>query len=133
MMLCLNTALPTNLMRNTAEHIAEKSHLHPFFHFVEYILPFLLNTCFIPLVPSQISPCAVRTWAQDERPADLHMAQPNVPVSKTGQFPPAKLVRGGWAMQGDHTVLCVNISVTQHITAPYQTQNVMISHRCTAL
>jgi hypothetical protein len=32
------------------------------------------------------------TWAQDERPADLHMAQPNVPVSKTGQFPPAKLV-----------------------------------------
>jgi hypothetical protein len=37
----------------------------------------------------------VCTWAQDERPADLHMAQPNVPVSKTGQFPPAKLVRGG--------------------------------------
>jgi hypothetical protein len=30
----------------------------------------------------------VCTWAQDERPADLHMAQPNVPVSKTGQFPP---------------------------------------------
>jgi hypothetical protein len=28
----------------------------------------------------------VCTWAQDERPADLHMAQPNVPVSKTGQF-----------------------------------------------
>jgi hypothetical protein len=26
------------------------------------------------------------------------MAQPNVPVSKTGQFPPAKLVRGGRAM-----------------------------------
>jgi hypothetical protein len=25
----------------------------------------------------------VCTWAQDERPADLHMAQPNVPVSKT--------------------------------------------------
>jgi hypothetical protein len=23
-------------------------------------------------------------WAQDERPADLHMAQPNVPVRKTG-------------------------------------------------
>jgi hypothetical protein len=23
------------------------------------------------------------TWAQDERPADLHTAQPNVPVSKT--------------------------------------------------
>jgi hypothetical protein len=23
------------------------------------------------------------TWAQDERPADLHMAQPDVPVSKT--------------------------------------------------
>jgi hypothetical protein len=33
-------------------------------------------------------------WAQDERPADLHMAQPNVPVSKTGQFPPARLVDG---------------------------------------
>jgi hypothetical protein len=28
----------------------------------------------------------VCTWAQDERPADLHMAQPNVPVSKTGQI-----------------------------------------------
>jgi hypothetical protein len=28
-------------------------------------------------------------WAQDERPADLHMAQPNVPVSKTGHNPPA--------------------------------------------
>jgi hypothetical protein len=28
----------------------------------------------------------VCTWAQDERPVDLHMAQPNVPVSKTGQF-----------------------------------------------
>jgi hypothetical protein len=24
----------------------------------------------------------VCTWAQDERPADLHIAQPNVPVSK---------------------------------------------------
>jgi hypothetical protein len=24
----------------------------------------------------------VCTWAQDERPADLHMAHPNVPVSK---------------------------------------------------
>jgi hypothetical protein len=34
------------------------------------------------------------TWAQDERPADLHMAQPNVPVSKTGHIPPARLVRG---------------------------------------
>jgi hypothetical protein len=33
-------------------------------------------------------------WAQDERPADLHMAQPNVPVCETGQFPPARLVRG---------------------------------------
>jgi hypothetical protein len=41
---------------------------------------------------------SVCTWAQDERPADLHMAQPNVPVSKTGQFPPAKLIRGGRAM-----------------------------------
>jgi hypothetical protein len=47
------------------------------------------------------------TWAQDERPADLHMAQPNVPVSKTGQFPPAKLVRGGRAMQGDHTLATI--------------------------
>jgi hypothetical protein len=37
----------------------------------------------------------VCTWAQNERPADLHMAQPNVPVSKTGHFPPARLVRGG--------------------------------------
>jgi hypothetical protein len=36
----------------------------------------------------------VCTWAQDERPAELHMAQPNVPVSKTG-FLPARLVRGG--------------------------------------
>jgi hypothetical protein len=34
----------------------------------------------------------VCTWAQDERPADLPMAQPNVPVSKTGRIPPAKLV-----------------------------------------
>jgi hypothetical protein len=36
----------------------------------------------------------VCTWAQDERPADLHMAQPIVPVSKTGHFPPARLVCG---------------------------------------
>jgi hypothetical protein len=28
----------------------------------------------------------VCTWAQDERPADLHMAQPHVPVSKTGHI-----------------------------------------------
>jgi hypothetical protein len=28
------------------------------------------------------------------RPANLHMAQPNVPVSKTGHIPPARLVRG---------------------------------------
>jgi hypothetical protein len=35
------------------------------------------------------------------------MAQPNVPVSKTGQFPPAKLVRGGRAMQGDHTLATI--------------------------
>jgi hypothetical protein len=50
----------------------------------------------------------VCTWAQDERPADLHMAQPNVPaVSKTGQFPPAKLVRGGRAMHGDHTLATI--------------------------
>jgi hypothetical protein len=26
----------------------------------------------------------VCAWARDERPADLLMAQPNVPVSKTG-------------------------------------------------
>jgi hypothetical protein len=51
--------------------------------------------------------CFVCTWAQDEHPADLHMAQPNVPVSKTGQFPPAKLVRGGRAMQGDHTLATI--------------------------
>jgi hypothetical protein len=31
------------------------------------------------------------TWAQDEHSADLHMAQPNVPVSKTGHIPPPKL------------------------------------------
>jgi hypothetical protein len=31
-------------------------------------------------------------WAQDERPADLHMAQPNVPVSKTGHIAPAKVL-----------------------------------------
>jgi hypothetical protein len=37
----------------------------------------------------------VCTWAQDERCADLHMAQPNVSVSNKGQFPPAGLVRGG--------------------------------------
>jgi hypothetical protein len=51
----------------------------------------------------------VCTWAQDERPADLHrhMAQPNVRVSKTGQIPPAKLVRGGRAMQGDHTLATI--------------------------
>jgi hypothetical protein len=49
----------------------------------------------------------VCTWAQDERPADLHMAQPNVPVSKTGQFPPAKIVCGGRAMQGDHTLATI--------------------------
>jgi hypothetical protein len=36
---------------------------------------------------------AVCTWAQDERPADLHMAQPNVSVSKTGHIPPARLFR----------------------------------------
>jgi hypothetical protein len=37
--------------------------------------------------------CFVCTWAQEERPADLHMAQPNVPVRKTGHFPTARLVR----------------------------------------
>jgi hypothetical protein len=36
----------------------------------------------------------VCTWAQDERPADLHMAQPNVPVGKTGHTTPARLVWG---------------------------------------
>jgi hypothetical protein len=30
---------------------------------------------------SYVSPRFVCTWAEDERPADLHMAQPNVPVS----------------------------------------------------
>jgi hypothetical protein len=45
--------------------------------------------------------------AQDERPADLHMAQPNVPVSKTGHIPPARLFRGGRAMQGDHTLATI--------------------------
>jgi hypothetical protein len=30
----------------------------------------------------------VCTWAQDERPADLHMAQPNVPVGKITQTVP---------------------------------------------
>jgi hypothetical protein len=40
----------------------------------------------------------VCTWAQDERPADLHMAQPNVPVIKTGHIPPARLVRGEFGM-----------------------------------
>jgi hypothetical protein len=37
--------------------------------------------------------------------ADLHMAQPNLPVSRTGHTPHAKLVRGGQAMQGDHLLL----------------------------
>jgi hypothetical protein len=37
---------------------------------------------------------AVCTWAQDERPADLHMAQPNVPVRQGIPGPPARLVRG---------------------------------------
>jgi hypothetical protein len=50
----------------------------------------------------------VCTWAQlDERPADLRMAQPNVPVSKTGHFLPARLIRGGRAMQGDHTLATI--------------------------
>jgi hypothetical protein len=31
-------------------------------------------------------PLYVLGLAQDERPADLHMAQPNVPVSKTGHW-----------------------------------------------
>jgi hypothetical protein len=38
------------------------------------------------LVLQFLLPAFVCTWAQDERPADLHMAQPNVPVSKTGQI-----------------------------------------------
>jgi hypothetical protein len=50
----------------------------------------------------------VCTWAQhDERPADLHMAQPNVPASKTGHFPPARLVRGVRAMQGDQALATI--------------------------
>jgi hypothetical protein len=48
-----------------------------------------------------------RYLKQDERPADLHMAQPNVPVSKTGHIPPAKLVHGGRGMQGDHTLATI--------------------------
>jgi hypothetical protein len=39
------------------------------------------------------------TCPQDERPADLHMAQPDVPVSKTGRA--ARLIRSGRGMQGD--------------------------------
>jgi hypothetical protein len=43
----------------------------------------------------------VFTWAQDERPADLHMAQLNGPMSKTGAmlalylstFPPLKVLQ----------------------------------------
>jgi hypothetical protein len=31
------------------------------------------------------------------RPVDLHMAQPNVPVGKTGHMPPARLVPGARA------------------------------------
>jgi hypothetical protein len=46
-------------------------------------------------------------WAQDERPADLHMAKPNVPVSKTGHIPPARLFCGARAMQGDHTLATI--------------------------
>jgi hypothetical protein len=46
----------------------------------------------------------VCTWAQDERPADLHMAQPNVPVIKTGHIPPARpgmfFVRRPFMVQG---------------------------------
>jgi hypothetical protein len=40
---------------------------------------------------------------------NLHMAKANVPVSKTGHFPPARLVRrGGRAMQGDHTLATIS-------------------------
>jgi hypothetical protein len=40
---------------------------------------------------------SVCTWAQDECRAKLHMAQPNVPVSKTGHTPPgfASVLRVG--------------------------------------
>jgi hypothetical protein len=44
-------------------------------------------------------------WPQNERAADLYMAQANVPVRKTGHIPTPKLIRGGWAMQEDHTSL----------------------------
>jgi hypothetical protein len=53
----------------------------------------------------------VCTRAQDERPADLHMAQPNVPVSKTGHIPLARLLRGARAMQGDHTLATIGTLV----------------------
>jgi hypothetical protein len=46
---------------------------------------------------------AVSTWAQDDHPDDLQMAQTNAPLSKAGQFPSTRVVRGGQEMQGDHT------------------------------
>jgi hypothetical protein len=57
----------------------------------------------------------VCTWAQDERPADLHMAQPNVPVSKTGHIPPARLlVRGERCRE---TTLELDLALTMPATA----------------
>jgi hypothetical protein len=35
------------------------------------------------------------------------MAQPNAPVNKTGYIPPARLIRGIWGMQGDHTLATI--------------------------
>jgi hypothetical protein len=40
-------------------------------------------------------------------PTSIWHSQINVPVSKTGRFPPAKLIRGGRAMQGDHTLATI--------------------------
>jgi hypothetical protein len=63
----------------------------------------------------------VCTWAQDERPADLHMAQPNVPVSKTGHIPPARLFRGGRAMPGTGRQRLISLSGCQllHLTSTH--------------
>jgi hypothetical protein len=46
------------------------------------------------------------TWAQDEHPAKLHMAQPNVPVNKTGRIPPARLVCGALFVHSSGSELC---------------------------
>jgi hypothetical protein len=48
----------------------------------------------------------VCTWAQDERPADLYMTQPDAPVSKTGHILTDRLIHGGRAMREAHTPAC---------------------------